>query len=436
MSFTFEPQLILAGTNRKHQSWARVIASAGLLAAFAFLAWTAGREGLGSFLTARAAQSDLMASADRAVELSPGSPDAHLVRGALFEANNDLLAAISEYQIATVLRPDDYVVWLSLARARELVGDSPGAIAAARAAVPLAPYYAQPHWQLGNILVRSGQRDEGFKELSLAGESNPTLLPAIIDLVWQVSRGDAQSVIRAIHPQRAESYLALAQYLRKKNVIDSALAMYMAAGNVAEEDRRAYVAELIAGGHFREAYSLWSFGRSNMPREAVGLIIDSGFEQEGNLDDSGFGWRSDNKALSLARSLDTENPKEGRSSLRIDFKGDSDPTVAIISQYVLVDPGTNYELCFSVRSQDLVSGGLPGVLVANALTNSAIGEVSPLPRSTNGWNDLTINFVSGERDAAIQIALQRAPCGTSICPIFGHLWLDNFSLRKRTSERP
>jgi hypothetical protein len=48
---------------------------------------------------------------------------------------------------------------------------------AARQAIPLAPDYAEPHYQLGNILVRAGQTEEGFKELQLAAASNPTLFP-------------------------------------------------------------------------------------------------------------------------------------------------------------------------------------------------------------------------------------------------------------------
>jgi len=104
----------------------------------------------------------------------------------------------------------------------------------------------------------------------------------------------------------------------------------------------------------------------------------------------------------------------------------------VISQLALVEPNTNYELHFSVRSQDLVSGGLPGVVVTDARSNSVIGQTGPLPRSTNGWNDFTIDFVSAEGDAVIEIVLQRADCEAPACPIFGHLWIDNFSLQKRT----
>ena len=294
------------------------------MAVFLFLIWTAGRAGLASFLTARAATASVMTSADAAVRLGSDDPDAHLIRGAFLEANNDLSAALSEYRTATSLRPDDYVLWLTLARATELTGDRDGAIAAARPAVPLAPYYAQPHWQLGNILVRAGERDEGFKELSLAAQSNPAFMPMVIDLAWHSSNRDMQFVLRTLKPQRPESYQALASYFRKQGQIDAAIWMYEAAGNSAQPGRATYVEELISTKHFKEAYALWSYGRAPNSKDPVSAIIDSGFEQEQQLNEPGFGWRANNQAPSLTLSLDPANPKEGRSSLRVDFSGDAD----------------------------------------------------------------------------------------------------------------
>jgi hypothetical protein len=417
--------------NGRPQAIVRIALTAALLVIFSLLIWMAGRAGVASLRTAQAAKANLIASADSAVSLSPGDPEAHFARGALLEANNDLPAAIAEYEKAASLRPDDYVLWLSLARVSELNGDSAGAITAARRAVPLAPYYAQPHWQLGNLLVRAGQRDEGFKELGLAGESNPQLMPAIIDLAWQLSHGDVQFVIRALRLQRPESYQALAQYFRKKNEIDSAIAMYIAAGSVAEQDRRAYVAELISSKHFKEAYSLWSFGRPAISPEPLGLIIDPGFEREQDLDERGFGWRADHKAPSLTLSLDAANPKDGRSSLRVDFNGDSDPGTPIISQLVLIEPKTHYELRFSCRTEGIVSGGPPNVFVLDAHDNQVLVQSGALPATTAGWRDSTVDFISSESAAAVQISVQRDRCAKSPCPIFGRLWLDSFSLQKR-----
>src|ERR1700730_4780668 len=177
---------------------ARIVGAVRLVVILLLLIWATARAGFSSVLSAYAARTSQLAAADAAVNVNSGDPEAHFVRGAILEANDDLAPAISEYTQALALRPDDYVLWLGLAHARELNGDSAGALAAANQAVQLAPYYAQPRWQLGNLLVRAGHQDEGFSQLRLAGAGNPTLLPTIIDLAWQFSGGNAAYVMQAI----------------------------------------------------------------------------------------------------------------------------------------------------------------------------------------------------------------------------------------------
>lgn len=419
-------------TKKTPQSVARIGASAGLLVLFPLLIWMAGRAGLASLRTAYAAKSSVIASAGTAVNLSPGDPEAHFVRGALLEVNNDLPAAISEYKTATSLRPDDYVLWLSLARASELNGDSAGAIAAARRAVPLAPYYAQPHWQLGNLLVRAGRRGEGFKELRLAGASNPTFLPAIIDLAWQLSGGDVEFVKRSVEPQAPTAFKALAEYFKKRGEVGEAIAMFASAGSGDEvvRAREQYLNELIGAKKFKEAYQIWAIGRGSITTNPIALIADPGFEQESNLDEPGFGWRTDQKAPSLTLSLDSANPKDGHSSLRVGFNGASDPSAPIISQLILIEPKVHYQLRFSCRTEGIVSGGPPNVFVFDAHDNKVLGQSGALPQTTEGWRETAIDFTTGESTTAIQIALRRQPCPTTQCPIFGKLWLDAFALKK------
>jgi hypothetical protein len=406
---------------------ARPAGGAVLLIVSLLLAWNAASSGVASLLTAYAAKSNNIAAANAGLRLNSSNPDSHYVRGTILEAS-DLPAAIAEYYQAAIARPDDYVLWLSLARACELNGESKRAIAAARQAVPRAPDYAQPHYQLGNILLRAGQRDEGFRELRLAGGSNPTLMPGIIDLAWRVSGGNVQFVKQAIEPGTPEAYRALGQYFREHREVDAAIAMYAAAGSGAAQDRLSYLAELIAAKRFKEAGALWAVGR---PVGAVpGVMVDPGFEEESNLNDPGFGWRLGERSQGFHLSLDTANPRQGRSSLKVDFNGDADPASPIISQLVLVEPGARYQLRFAVRSEGIVSGGLPGVVVINANANSVLGQSGELPRATDGWRDYTIDFDSGASASAIQIALQRRSCDSSPCPIFGRLWLDSFSLQK------
>lgn len=406
---------------------ARLAFAVASLLLLLFLTWNSARSGYAALLTKNAVATNDLAAATTAVSLSPGNPNAHVILGALLEANDDRATAIPHYQTAVKLRPEDYVLWMQLARGQELEGDTEAAINSGQNAVRLAPFYAQPHWQLGNILVRAGRADGGFSELRLAGASDPTLLAAVIDLAWQLSGGKVEYVMQATQPHTPEVYQALAEYFKKRGQVATAIQMFAAAGSAAEQERRAYITELISAKKFNEAHALWSVEHPVDPDGP--LMFDSGFEQETNLDEPGFGWRAANPAKSLTLSLDNSNPKEGRSSLRVDFNGESNAGAPVISQLLLLEPKTHYQLHLAFRTEGVVSGGLPNVTVVDANDNKLLAQTGALPQSTDGWRDITIDFTTGDATTAIQIALQRQPCTTPQCPIFGRLWLDSFFLR-------
>jgi len=393
--------------------------------------WQVGRAGFATLLSTYASKSNKMSAAQAALRLSPNDPETHYVRGAILESNGDLAAAVDEYTQAARLRSDDYVLWMALARARELTGNTAEALAAARQGVVLAPNYSQPHWQLGNMLVRSGQLDEGFRELRRAGDSDPRLLPTVIDLAWQLSGGDSEFVKRTIQPQSPDSCKALAEYFKKRGKVTDAIEMFRAAGDTARQERLLFLEELVTARRFNEAAVLWSMDHPEDLQNMISKLHNPGFEQESSLSDPGFDWRQDNKSGSLSLSLDLDRPKEGRSSLRVDFNGDSDLGPSIISQLILVEPGTQYHLQFAARTEGLVSGGLPYVSVSDAGDGSVLGQTGLFPRQTVGWQDYVLDFKSGENAGAIQLMLRRVACSKSPCPIFGHLWLDNFLLLKQ-----
>ena len=406
---------------------ARFVISAATIVLLLLLIWHAGRSGLGSLYATNAARNYQLASANVAVRLSPGNADAHYVRAAILETS-DLLAAVAEYYEAVKIRPDDFALWLSLARARELAGDTEGAVVAAKQAIPLAPFYAQPHYQAGNILLRAGRTDEGFRELRVAGASNPALMPGIIDLAWRLSGGNVQFVQQAVGPKTPNAYGMLGQYFRQRQQVDAAIAMFTAADTASEGDRQSYVTELLAANRFREAARLWAVGRSN--GVAPGVIDDPGFEKESDLNEPGFGWRLGESREGFQLSLDTANPKEGRTSLKIEFKGAANPASPIVSQLVLVDRRARYQLRFATRAEGIVSGGLPQVVVIDANAKNVLGQSDELPKATDAWLDYNVEFTASELTDAVQILVQRRSCAMSPCPIFGRLWLDNFSLHK------
>jgi hypothetical protein len=405
-----------------------MVVSAGLLGLLVLLTWNSGRSGAASLLTSHASITYQLASANSAVRLDPGNAEAHYVRAALLEPN-DLTAATIEYSRAAFARPNDYVLWLGLARAQELKGERNAAIAAAREAIPLAPDYAEPHYQLGNILVRGGQLDEGFKELRVAGVSNPQLLRGAIDLAWHLSKGNAKFVEQAVANGDPEVYQALFSYFREHQQLDAAIAMYpLAASRSTADERNLFLGDLIAARRTKDAAALWGSGKKIELK--TGVLLDPGFEEESDLKDV-FGWRRNPETKGFRLSLDPNNPREGRSSLKVEFDGESNFAAPVISQLLLVEGGASYQLRFWVRSEALVSGGLPKVFVVDADQKNVVSQTETFPSNTdNGWREYSIDFVTAQSTNAIRIALQRQACNTSPCPIFGRVWLDNFSLKK------
>jgi tetratricopeptide (TPR) repeat protein len=397
------------------------------LLVFLALSWRAGKIGVGAFLTSFAATSNVLSKADSAVRASPSSADAHYVRGVVLEAS-DLPAAVSEHFEAVKARPDDYALWLSLARALELNGEVEKAVAAARQATTLAPAYSQPHYQLGNLLLRAGRTSEAFAELRLAGISDPLLMPGIIDLAWSVSSGNAQFVEAAIAPKTSDGSLILAMFLRQHQQVEPALRWFMLSGPAGEADRRAYIAELITNGQFEAAAQLWKVDNS----EAVvpDVLRNPGFEKEVNLNNPGFDWNASPALKGVRFALDTQNPAEGRSALKVEFSGDAPVGSLLFSQIVVVAANTKYELQFQARSESIVSGSVPQIFILDAVSRVPLGESPLLTGNSEGWRSYAISFTSGPQTKAVRIGFQRQLCSSTPCPIFGRLWLDSLVLRK------
>src|ERR1051326_5247698 len=62
------------------------------------LIWVSARDALASLHAARAARNVSLVTIDKAISLNHGDADAHVVRGAVLEVNDDLVSAIREYE--------------------------------------------------------------------------------------------------------------------------------------------------------------------------------------------------------------------------------------------------------------------------------------------------------------------------------------------------
>jgi Flp pilus assembly protein TadD len=420
-----------AAPARKLLRYGICVLSIGCCLAGALLA---ARIGLSKTASKEALKSGSIAAADRAVALTPSDSDAHYARAIALTFEGEAAEAINEYERAAALRPRDYFLWLTLGTARDEAGDVEGAVAALRESVRLAPYYAQPRWQLGNVLLRAGGRqEEAFKELRRAAESNPQFLPALIDLAWSVSGNDPASVERIIQPAESNAHLALARFFLRKGRITEGLAHLRSAGNLSDKERLTLLHELMTARRYQEAYEVWLSGledKSGVPASGLDALIDGGFERGINLDEQAFGWRIPRAMEGLQASLDNSNHREGAQSLRLDWTGNSNPALAVAAQLVQVEPDRKYRLSFSALTTEVVSGGLPLIAITDSGGRKKLAESPPLPKATNGWTDYSVEFTTATDTRAILISVQRQPCATNPCPMFGKVWLDGFSLKR------
>jgi tetratricopeptide (TPR) repeat protein len=379
----------------------------------------------------------LLSETQIAVNTTPNDPEAHSGRALVLLNTQGLAIALPEYERAVALRPNDYFLWLELGRARDMSDDEQGAIAALEQSVRLAPFYAQPRWQLGNVLFRAGRVEESYRELRRAALSDVALLPNLINLVWSATDSDPVAVERIIQPERVSWRIVLAKIFIKRGKIADGLAQFRAAGGISEKDRQELLNELLTAKRYQEAYEVWSFDSGESKSESgIALLNDGGFESKMSRDNSGFGWQLARDTQGLRLSLDRNNPHSGAQSLRVDFNGDSNPSQSILTQLILVEPNTRYRLRFNARTEDIVTGGLPLINMSDVSSkgSSALMMSPPLPQTSDGWHEYSIDFTSSKTTSVILISVHRQNCSSGPCPIFGRMWLDDFVIQKMSNN--
>lgn len=365
-------------------------------------------------------------------QLTPLDAQAHRATAAILRLIGPPAESAREFEQAVAMRPSDYSLWLGLGTIHDRMGNTSAALAALDEAVKRAPFYAQPRWQRGNVLLRAGQYEAAFKDLNLAAQSNPDLIPNLIDLAWSLTRGDAKLTQELVELKTGSMRITYARFLARQGQATEAIAQFRAAGNVPDALRNELVNQLMAKDAYREAWEIWKEStKAGAANEPAATIYDGGFEAPLSLNEVGFGWRvaGDNKTITL--SLDPNQPHGGSKSLRIDFAGDAATNSALISQLILVEPSRRYQVNFAVSTHDVVSGGLPRAVVNDASAgHNRLGQSAPVGKGTTDWQTVNFEFTTAADTRAAILSFQRESCATPPCPIFGSILLDSFSVEE------
>lgn len=410
----------------------RILIAVLAAATLCWATWQAARTGQARHLSRHAAQTNDLAAADRAVAVSSSDAETHLVRGEALFRTEDFPAAQLELERAVQLRPRDYYLWLLLGVTRDQRRDRDGALPALRQSVALAPKYAAPRWQIGNVLLRMGRVEEAFAEMRHAASGDPTLLPIVIDLMWGTYGGNSSAVVSALQPETDDARLALAHFFARHNQGAAAVAQFSYTRAPSEEKSEALLTELLKAKSFTDAYQVWTVLRGLAATEAFGVIRDGGFEDSVTIGKAGFGWQIAPGIANVVMSVDNEH-RTGSRSLRIEFRGNSDPAKALVTQLVLVRPQMSYLLTFASRSKDFVSGAAPVVTIIDASDQkrAMLAESPPLRSDAIEWREFTLDFVTPAKTQAVLISIARQSCADNPCPAFGNIWLDSFRMTAR-----
>ncbi len=376
---------------------------------------------------------DPKAGVDRAVALLPQDAEPYSALGDVCQSLEDYPQARDAFARAVHLRPRDYYLWLVLGVMRDQNQDQGGALQALRQSVALAPSYAQPRWQLGNLLLRMGQVDQAFSELRQAAISNPSLWPNVIDLAWGVYRHDAGAVVGVLKPETDIARMSLALFFARNNQSAAALEQFRQVRSIGETSRNgaeSLLNTLLKARAFTEGYEVWA-RMNGLPVTSATEVRDGGFEETIVVGQSGFGWQIIPGIPNVTMSFDESEHQSGKRSLRIDFRGNSNPTSPLLTQLILVKPLTHYRVSVFALSKEFVSAGDPIITIADASDpkGTTLAQSPPLRSDPTVWREFAIDFTTNAETQAITLSMARQRCASDPCPAFGTLWLDLVSIR-------
>ena len=402
------------------------LVSAG--AAYVFAKWF-----FANTIAARAAHKDI---AEFTIGLAPRDPQTHFASAVLHEKTflpADLPKSLAEFEQAVALSPSDFRLWFDLGKARERGGDPEGAEKALRKALELAPNYSQVQWALGNFLLRQGNETESFALIRQAAEGDPKNFAApAITSAWQLFQGDAARM-KSYAGESINMKAALASLLAKEKRFDESLDIWSSLPEASRKtDFKAngedIYQKMIEAKKYRAAIRVFSdIAESEEKRFVLGRITNGGFEANIDPKNPGvFEWQIA-EGVEPQILVDKGQKHGGEISLVLVFNNKDGKAFRSISQAVAVESNRKYVFETFYKS-DLKAGNTFKWEIADAADANKILASTEAVAPVADWTSLRTEFVVPEGTEAITVRLARVPCTTTLCPITGKLWFDDFSL--------
>lgn len=428
----------------------RLILGLGMAAGLIFLSWQLIRTAVGSSVmtfvqrSADLAPDSRLEGAQLAARWAHDDPSVRYGAGGVYlaaasaeQSEARLKDALNELQAASRMSPEDYRIWLALARAFDRSGDTTRARESFEKATKLAPRHFDPHWAFGNHLLRVGDTTRAFVEFREALSSRPSALNLIFDYAWSAFNGDGKAIARALAPP--DSIRApFVSLLVGRDRVEDALEIWSAGGYNREAlpaDVRNVAEALIRQDHLADAYNVWYSAKlTDHPDTDDGSLLANGsFERPIPLEAATpfLTWRiAPQRGVTIL--LDSKEHRDGNYSFRAGFEIRENVDLTIAVQTVPVKKSTTYALTYDVRASELRSLSNPQVEIFDAGKQSRLSV--NLPQLRNGdtdWSANRLEFTTSPETEAVTLRIRRPACGDPPCPFVGRVWFDTFKLTEK-----
>ena len=404
-----------------------------VFATFFFIRWNFANA-IASRLDLKRPESKLVI--DWLIGLGPSDPQTHHAAATLFEKTfdpGDLTRSLTEYETAAALSPNNYLMWLNLSRARNLNGDAAGSEAAIKRALELAPNYSAVQWAYGNLLIREGNTDDGFKLAAKAAESNADLARSAVVLALQIFDGDLAQVRRSLgdsEPINSALATALIGQDRAEDAVEAWSKLPEQAKKITYKKLGDDLAQkLLSAKKFRLAARLAAdLATDESEKPVSGQISNGGFENAIKLRGAGpFEWQIADGAEPQIGQSDSQK-RSGKFGLFLMFNSFDAAHFRTVSQTVAVEPGSTYEFEGFYRS-DLKTSAALKLEIADAASTAAIAS-TPAFALAGDWTTLKVKFTVPAGSDGIIIRLAREGCNGPACRITGRLSFDDLSIKR------
>jgi len=372
--------------------------------------------------------------AEFSVGLAPNDPQTHFASAVLHEKTflpDDLPKSLAEFEKAVVLSPYDFRLWFELGKARERNGDTDGAEKALRKAFELAPNYSQLQWTLGNFLLRQGNETEAFAQIRKAAEGDRNFANPAIASAWQLFQGDAER-IKNYAGDSPNLKAAFSLILAKEKRFDESLEVW---SSLPEAARRTefkangdeIYKKMLEAKKYRSALQVFAdIAESDEKKFALGRITNGGFEANIKPQNPDvFEWQIA-EGVEPQILVDKAQKHGGEISLVIVFNNKDGKAFRNISQSVAVESNRKY-VFETFYKAELKTSTTVKWEITDASDGKILASTEAIAAETD-WTNLKAEFTTSETTEAVTIRLVRVSCNTTLCPITGKLWFDDFVL--------